>query len=84
MQSDQEASDNHTDSYADNWGYKWVDNQVDNRVDVNEKKLHLLKRKKKDVNDQKMQTTKSCVFLKRGKMKEKGGDTSFFHESEKS
>ena len=76
MQSDQEASDNHTD----NWGY----NQEDNRVDVNEKKLHLLKRKKKDVNDQKMQTTKSCVFLKRGKMKEKGGDTSFFHESEKS
>ena len=53
-------------------------------MDVNEKKLHLLKRKKKDVNDQKMQTTKSCVFLKRGKMKEKGGDTSFFHESEKS
>ena len=45
---------------------------MDNRVDVNEKKLHLLKRKKKDVNDQKMQTTKSCVFLKRGKMKEKG------------
>ena len=26
----------------------------------------------KDVNDQKMRTTKSCVFLKRGKIKEKG------------
>ena len=52
-------------------------------MDVNEKKLYLLKRKKKDVNDQKMQTTKSCVFLKRGKMI-KRGLTFFVHKSEKS
>ena len=50
MQSDQAASDNHTD----NWGYKWEDNQADNRANVNEKKLHLLIRKKKDVNDKEM------------------------------
>ena len=50
MQSDQEASDNRTDNHADNWGNKWVDNWMD----VNEKKLHLLKRKKKDVNNKKM------------------------------
>ena len=44
---------------------------ITNQADVNEKKLHLFKRKKKDAND------KTCVFFK------KRGMTSFFiHKSQ--
>ena len=47
-------ADNHQ---ADN---RWADNWVDKENDVNEKKLHLFKRKT-DVNDKRYKMTKSCV-----------------------
>ena len=60
-------ADNHQ---ADNW--------VDKKNDVNEKKLHLFKRRKKDAKEKIMQTTKKLFFLK------KGGYQSFFsHKSQK-
>ena len=33
---------------------------ITNQADVNEKKLHLFKRKKKDANNKKMRMTKRC------------------------
>ena len=51
-------ADNHQ---ADN---RWADNWVDKENDVNEKKLHLFKRKK-DANDKNMRRTKSSIFFKK-------------------
>ena len=53
--------DNWTDNRADNS----ADNRADKENDVNEKKLHLFKRKT-DVNDKRYKMTKSCVFFKKG------------------
>ena len=36
---------------------EWI---TTNQADVNEKKLHLFKRKKKDANNKKMRMTKRC------------------------
>ena len=52
-------ADNHQ---ADN---RWADNWRDKENDVIEKKLGVIKRKK-DANNKKMLTTKSCVFFKKG------------------
>ena len=49
-----------------NWLVR-LDNRADNRADkendVNEKKLHLFKRRKKDAKEKIMQTTKKLFFF---------------------
>ena len=62
------------DYWMDNWVENGVENWADNRMmaDVNEKKLCLLKRKKKDAIGKKMRMAKRCEGQKDVKGKKMG------------